>query len=81
MTYEVVFEIKITQGGLMVKKSSYFKIVFEGDIYYFHNDKLAIWFHHSSGLRCIKQFEQDIQFIFSIIAKTVSIILGIIGEI
>ena len=55
MTYEVVFEIKITQGGLMVKKSSYFKIVFEGDVYYFHNDKLAIWFHHSSALDCIKQ--------------------------
>ena len=55
MTYEVVFEIKITQGGLMVKKSSYFTIVFEGDIYYFHDDKPAIWFHHSSALDCIKQ--------------------------
>ena len=37
----------------MVKKSSYFTIVFEGDIYYFHNGKLDIWVHHSSALRCI----------------------------
>ena len=56
MTYEVVFEIKITQGGLIVKKSSYFTIVFEGDVYYFHNDKLAIWFDYSSALDCIPSY-------------------------
>ena len=42
MTYEVVFEIKITQGGLMVKKSSYFKIVFEGDVCYFLGRCIAL---------------------------------------